>query len=178
MSDQDIRLIIKTDDTNAIMSAVRERGLDGDITLPFTSKRTPFIVLAAESRATNTIRFLLDQGANPNATNYQGKSALIQICTHGTAADTNIIAYLLSKGANVLHKQYDGWDALHYAALQGRTEVVKLLIANGANPHTKDTSGRLLRDRLKNSEILEILNESESQQKQGQKQQGGQTSDG
>jgi ankyrin repeat protein len=158
ISDEDIRLIMKADDTNAMASVIRERGANDYITLPFTNKKTPFIVLAAESRSTNTIRLLLQQGANPNATNYQGKTALIQICTYGITADTNIIVYLLSKGANASHKQYDGWDALHYAALQDKTEIVRLLLIHGANPQTKDTSGRLLRDRLKNGEIIEILN--------------------
>jgi ankyrin repeat protein len=159
-SDEDIRLIMKADDTNAIASAIRQRGANGYITLPFTSKKTPFIVLAAESRATNTIRFLLEQGANLNATNYRGKTALIQICTYGINADTNMIAYLLSKGANVSHKQqYDGWDALHYAALDDKTDVVRLLLVNGADPNTKDASGRLLRDQLKNVEILDIMND-------------------
>jgi ankyrin repeat protein len=158
LSSADVRAIMKADDTNAIDKVISERGVNGYITLPFTDKRTPLLVSAAEFHATNILRLLLEQGADPNSTNYRGQTALIQLCAHGTITDSNLITHLISKGAKVNHKPFDGWDALHYAALNDSPEIVALLLQNGADPNTKANDGRLLRERLSKPEIKQMLN--------------------
>ena len=34
-----------------------------------------------------------------------------------------------------------GWTAVHYAAYEGHTEVLRMLLAHGATPDTPDKSG-------------------------------------
>jgi len=157
ISNAEVWDVMRTDDTNAMAQVINERGVDGYTTLPFTDKREPLIVLAAENHATNILRHLLEQGADPNATNYQGETALIQLCSYGTAGDSNHITYLIRKGAKINQKRFNGWDALHYAALENKPEICALLLQNGANPNTKDYDGRFLRDVLTNSEIKQML---------------------
>ena len=50
---------------------------------------------------------------------------------HGDFGD---VTRLLDAGADVNARDLDGWTPLHWAAYEGRTEVVRLLLARGASP--------------------------------------------
>lgn len=72
---------------------------------------------------------LLRYGANVNATNTQGRTALIEVSRLGTY---EIAKWLIDRGASVNYKDmYDG-NALIYATQAGKREIVNLLIQNGA----------------------------------------------
>lgn len=72
---------------------------------------------------------LLRYGANINATNSQGRTALIEVCRLGTY---EIAKWLIDRGASVNYKDmYDG-TALIYATQAGKRDIVNLLIQNGA----------------------------------------------
>jgi ankyrin repeat protein len=43
---------------------------------------------------------------------------------------------------NLIHQNGD--SALHHAAYEGQTEICRLLLADGADPHTKNNVGYLL----------------------------------
>jgi ankyrin repeat-rich membrane spanning protein len=53
-----------------------------------------------------------------------------------------LVRLLLDRGANVhAHGGWKGWTPLHWAAHDGRTETVKLLLAKEADPCAQDLDG-------------------------------------
>lgn len=52
------------------------------------------------------------------------------------------IDWLIAQGCSVIHQDKGGKTAVHFAASCGNEEVVKRLIANGADPWTKDNMGQ------------------------------------
>ena len=71
---------------------------------------------------------LIKDGANPNAVDKDGDTALMQAAWKGHA---EIAKILLSAGANPDAARDDGTTALHVAAHYGYTEVAKVLLAAG-----------------------------------------------
>ena len=72
---------------------------------------------------------LIMYGVNINTTNYQGRTALIEVARLG---DAKTAEWLIDKGANLNHKDmYDG-NALLYASQRGKRDIVNLLIQRGA----------------------------------------------
>ena len=53
------------------------------------------------------------------------------------------VRYLILKGAFVNIQDDAGWTPLHYAALQGNTEVCKYLISVGANTFIRSNDGKV-----------------------------------
>ena len=69
---------------------------------------------------------------------------------------------LLENSANVNAQDNDGYTALHEAASQGKTEIVKLLIEKGADVNAKNKYGKTplaeaLRHEPDNREVIETL---------------------
>ena len=119
----------------------------------------------------DVMRILIDKGADINAKNKKGVTALILATDKGNAelvrflldngADVNakdslgytalikaagrglenIMSILLSKGADVNAATHDGYAALSYAAGSGHTDIVKTLIDNGADVNAKSSIG-------------------------------------
>jgi len=54
--------------------------------------------------------------------------------------EPNIVKILLERGANVFAKNSTGWTALHYAAIYGRIEAMKLLLEFNAEINATDKS--------------------------------------
>ncbi len=72
---------------------------------------------------------LIMYGVNINTTNYQGRTALIEVARLG---DAKTAEWLIDRGANLNHKDmYDG-NALLYATQRGKRDIVTLLIQRGA----------------------------------------------
>jgi len=72
---------------------------------------------------------LIMYGVNINTTNYQGRTALIEVARLG---DAKTAEWLIDRGANLNHKDmYDG-NALLYASQRGKRDIVNLLIQRGA----------------------------------------------
>jgi len=67
----------------------------------------------------------LDAGADVNATDSYGRTALILASEQG---HPEIVAMLLEKGADVNAKGIFGMTALQWASRNGRTEIVKILL--------------------------------------------------
>ena len=73
-------------------------------------------------------------------------------------ADVKSIRHLLKQGANVNIKTKDGFTPLCIAANKGDKEIVKLLLANGADVNTKDKYTPLHRSAYKgHKEIVKLL---------------------
>jgi len=128
----------------------------------------PALLVAALHANADALRTLLDAGADANATNRAGATALIYCVSdpakvklllrrganpshsslHGTtpliaaAGSPNglsSIAQLLAAGANVHATNGSGLDALNRASYAGNTAIVRLLLKHAADPNTRPT---------------------------------------
>lgn len=86
---------------------------------------------------TNTVKLLIDNGANVNVTdsNDNGWTPLIWACRR---KHIDIAQLLINNGANINARDNKGYTALIHASMKGLMDVVNLLIDNGANIDIKD----------------------------------------
>jgi ankyrin repeat protein len=118
----------------------------------------------------DSVRILLERGADPNARNRAGATPLIygaynfekarllvekgaDVNAHAQNGSTPLmiaasvhgnvatVRYLIEKGADVKAIRGNASDALQIAALKSEPEAVKLLLEKGANAHRADKSG-------------------------------------
>ncbi len=81
---------------------------------------------------------LIASGANVNAQNKSGYTALIMAAGEGKE---DVLKILIKAGADVNAQSRGGKNALLLAAYMGRTSIVKLLLKAGANPNLVDQYG-------------------------------------
>jgi ankyrin repeat protein len=80
------------------------------------------------------IRSLIKKGADVNATDESGRTALmLAACGHTITCEI-----LIKKGADVDFKDRDGRTALMFAAVTSQDNIAKMLIENGADVNAKD----------------------------------------
>lgn len=113
---------------------------------PTDSGRTALDV-AAWTTSLGVLEQLLQHGGTIGRTN-----ALHMAVRSPNSGRREVIEYLLEAGANIDAIEYAGVEsregrpdlgtALHYAAQNGREDLVHLLIGRGANTEIRDTSGR------------------------------------
>jgi len=98
---------------------------------------------------------LIDKGADVNAKNNDGNTALHETARFGYL---EITRKLLDKGTDVNVKNNDGFTPLHSASASGFVKVAELLIEKGANVNAKSNDGRTpLQVAGGNSEMKELL---------------------
>jgi ankyrin repeat protein len=90
---------------------------------------------AAASGDIRMVRFFLEIGADVNAKNKDGKTALMLASDKG---NLEAVKLLLDKGAEVNAKNKDGKTALLVAS---NLEVAKLLLDKGGDVNVKDKNG-------------------------------------
>jgi ankyrin repeat protein len=92
---------------------------------------------AAAIGSTDTVKLLLDRGADPNAKNAFGATPLMW-----AAGDIEKVRLLVGKGANVNARSNIGRTPLFIAVLHdGSFEIAKLLIEKGADATARDKLG-------------------------------------
>ncbi len=84
------------------------------------------------------LRTLIGQGADVNATNKEGETALMVASLEGRL---EVAKLLVEKGANVNAKDSVGANALHYAAMGGSLDVIKYLVKMGVDTRAKTEYG-------------------------------------
>lgn len=89
------------------------------------------LIIGAANGDAAGIRVLLDRGADVNATDPSGRTALI-FATAADHAPLDLVTLLLDRGAKLEPKTEFGLTALDYAKLHGDTPVVNLLVKAGA----------------------------------------------
>jgi hypothetical protein len=105
-----------------------------------------------------TVKNMLENGADPNTHLHSGASLLMLACNQG---HIEVARLLVEKGADVNYIYPNMHDtALFAAVLHGREDIVQFLLSNGADTGVRDRwgntaleSGKLWRqDRMKRSE--------------------------
>jgi ankyrin repeat protein len=99
------------------------------------------ILFAARHGDIQSARLLLEAGANLNDTAPDGNSVLIR-ATH--SGHSELARLLIDKGADV-NASGPGYTALHTAVLTGAVDLVRSLLAHGANPDAALTRGTPVR---------------------------------
>ena len=95
------------------------------------------LMFAARQGDIESAKLLLAGGASPNETGPDGMSVLVMASYSGHG---DLAALLLNKDANP-NAADAGYVALHTAVLRGDLELVKKLLAYGANPNARITQG-------------------------------------
>lgn len=95
------------------------------------------LMLASFNGHTQVVEYLLHSGANLEHKDSSGRTALLY-ASSGPYAET--VELLLKKNARVnVQGTLEGFTALMTAAAEGQLEVVRLLLAYGADPAMADT---------------------------------------
>jgi ankyrin repeat protein len=93
---------------------------------------------AAKEGDFDAAKTLLENGADANAKDKQGRTALMKAANMGY---TGIVRVLLDAGADVNAKNQDLTTALMWAASEGHAAVVELLLDAGADVNAKADKG-------------------------------------
>ena len=110
------------------------------------------LMYAAALGSLESMRLLLDAGADPNAANDFAATPLMWC-----AGDTAKLRLLLSKGANVNVRSSLGRTPLLIAAtIDGSTEVARLLIDKGADVNARDKGGSSVLAQAAGSNNIEV----------------------
>jgi ankyrin repeat protein len=120
------------------LSRLREISDPGRLNSRDQQGRTP-LAAAALANQEAVVLFLLDQGADLNATDNRGNSIFL------LAVDNNCeaMAVLLAKrGANFLRANLSKLTPLHAAARNGNTPMTYFLLENGAPPNAQESHSR------------------------------------
>ena len=88
------------------------------------------LMLAALHGDTRAVKYLIHNGANPDAIDNYGNTALILASAGG---NIKIVTFLLRHGVNVNAKNIDSKSALTYAVDYGHLEIADILRSYGAN---------------------------------------------
>jgi hypothetical protein len=101
-----------------------------------------FLIASARGR-TEVVKLALAAGADLKSTNRYGGTGLIPACHYG---HLETVKLLLTTKIDVNHVNNLGWTALLEAVILGdggatHTEIVRLLVAHGANVNIADREG-------------------------------------
>ncbi len=106
-------------------------------------KQDSAYLVAGARGHTEVLRLTLAAGADLKSTNRFGGTALIPACHYGHLETVKV---LLATAIDVDHVNRLGWTALLEAVILGdggtvHTEIVRMLLARGANPNIADRDG-------------------------------------
>ena len=151
-----IDIAIKTDAIDVVKSLLNSYDAN-----EFEKKRNDFLFSAATG-ATKVAAFLVEKGADVNATDEDGWTPLHMATYHGYNDEISLL--LISLEANVNAKDNYGWTPLlraHYSEA-GREKVVAALLDAGAHIHAKTSDGRSSFDLAKGGELAILKRHQES----------------
>lgn len=101
-----------------------------------------------------TAQFLIDSGANVNALNRNGESALHRAALRG---DAQLVRLLLANGLDVNAQTKSGAAALHGAAVSGSADAGGVLLSGGANIDLATQQGCTALHLAKDAKVVALL---------------------
>jgi len=114
---------------------------------------TPLMVAAWRGEPA-MVDALLAHGVALDAANNDGNNALWLACVHG---DPQGVARLAAAGVPIDHANLTGATCLMYTASAGKAELVRTLLALGANPHLRTQDDFTALDMAASLECLQLL---------------------
>ena len=135
--------------SQTVTSEVTQRALREQLNYTIERGGSTPLLFAARSGDADSVRLLVDAGADVNDALPNGITALVE-AAHSGHEDAGIA--LLEKGANPNLAQA-GYTALHAAVLRSGVRLVQALLAHGADPNVRMTKGTPVR---RNSEDFEL----------------------
>lgn len=114
---------------------------------------TPLMAAAWRGNA-DIVEALLAHGVALDATNADGNNALWLACVHG---DPRGLARLVAAGVPIDHANAAGATCLMYAASSGKAEIVRTLLALGADPAIRSQDDFSALDMAASVECLQLL---------------------
>jgi ankyrin repeat protein len=122
------------------------------------SKPETYLMTACGQKSAKTVQLLIKYGAKPNDTLENGYSVAMMAASFGSL---EVLECLLKNGANLKQtRKVDGMTILMFAAFNGDSKKVKLLLDFGADKYVKDKSGKSALDYV--DQIYEHLKVSET----------------
>ena len=89
---------------------------------------------AIDHGSLSAVRLILDAGADPNYTVWDGFPAVYSAVDRDHDSDQEeIIRILVAAGADIDTRGFNDWTPLHLAAVNGRTDLIELLVELGAD---------------------------------------------
>ncbi|XP_025081785.1 uncharacterized protein LOC112556729 [Pomacea canaliculata] len=88
------------------------------------------LLLACQMDFPDIVRRLLQEGANLEAEDAEGRTAL-HAASNGSSVD--LVKLLVTRGARIDHRDKSGWTPLHFACQRGDQNVVDLLLEKSSN---------------------------------------------
>jgi ankyrin repeat protein len=135
--------------TQTVTSEVTQRAGREELNYTVPRGGSTALLFAARVGDAESARLLLEKGADANDALPNGTTALVE-AAHSGQQSVGIL--LLEKGANPNLAEV-GYTALHAAALRSGLDLVKALLAHGANPNARISRGTPVR---RNSEDFEL----------------------
>jgi ankyrin repeat protein len=135
--------------TQTVTSEVTQRAGREELNYTVPRGGSTALLFAARVGDAESARLLLEKGADVNDALPNGTTALVEAAHSGQQA---LGILLLEKGANPNLDEV-GYTALHAAVLRSGLDLVKALLAHGANPNARITKGTPVR---RNSEDFEL----------------------
>ncbi|UII77320.1 ankyrin repeat domain-containing protein [Flagellimonas sp. HMM57] len=115
------------------------------------------LILAVYNDQEETAKVLIDEGADIDAFDKSGNTALMGAIFKGFL---NQVELLVASGANVNQQNYNHATALTFAATFGTAELAKILMEAGGDPNLKDNQGKTPLDHALfqgNGEVVRIF---------------------
>ncbi len=98
-----------------------------------------YLYAPVRDNALQSAYLLIQNGADVNAVRVKGKSIPLELAI--SSGNISLVETILQKGGEVNHVDETGATPLMYASSRKLDEIVKLLLAKGANPSLKDKNG-------------------------------------
>ena len=117
------------------------------------SSKLPIPYCDSDEDVKNVVEFLLNKGAEVNARNDDGATALHWACYKGYLESARL---LLDHGAALEAKDEDNETPLHWASCNNKLDVVKELVQQGADIFAKSEDDKTPLD-LANRQVAEYL---------------------
>ncbi len=146
-----------------IVDLLLEKGADVNVAgISGSIKSQTILNLAATRGRDDLVKKLLEKNADPNIADSEKTSPLISACV-GSSANVENVKMLLEKNAKVDQQETTGVTALMYIAStdgmspEVRKEIIKLLLAKGANKNIKDKFKKSALDYAKESKKTDAI---------------------